>query len=111
MTKAIAHTYNTIHTYRIILMHLACVGALASLVWYGVNVYSAVSSTIAAENIQKTIGEESVAVNKLGASYIELAHQASPVALKQYGMTAGVISAYIHTPSTLGTIALSAHEL
>jgi hypothetical protein len=111
MTKALAHTYETIHFYRILIMRLVCAMIVLSLAWYGFNVYTAISHTVAAEHIQKQISEESVAVNKLGASYIELAHEASPVALKQYGMTAGTVSAYIHTPPTLGAVLLTTHEL
>lgn len=111
MTKALAHTYTTVHTYRVIIMRVLCVMCAVATLWYGINVYSAISRTIAAENITKEASALSNTVNQLGSDYIKLSHSASPNALTQYGMKLGQVSAYIPRTTSLGTVALSGHEL
>ena len=111
MTKALAQTYTTIHTYRVNIMRLLCVGCALATVWYGINVYSAVSRTIAAEHISTQSSALSNSVNKLGSQYIELANLASPNALSAHGMTVSAVTTYIPRTASLGSVALSGHEL
>jgi hypothetical protein len=111
MTKALAQTYTTIHTYRVFIMRLLCVGCALATVWYGINVYSAISRTIAASHVSAQANALSNEVNQLGSRYISLSNAASPSALSSYGMTPGTVSAYIPRTASLGSVALSGHEL
>ena len=111
MTKALAQTYTTIHTYRVLLMRVLCAGCILAAIWYGVNVYTAISRTIVAEHISTEASILGTSVNELGAQYIQLSHSASPSALSSYGMDLGHVTAYIPRTSSLGSVALSGHEL
>ncbi len=110
MTKALAQTYTTVHTYRVMIMRVLCVMCALATLWYGINVYSAISRTIAAENVSKQAAALSNSVNQLGSDYIKLSHSASPSALSQYGMNLGQVTAYIPRNVSL-SVALSSHEL
>ncbi|MES2314428.1 MAG: hypothetical protein V4524_00625 [Patescibacteria group bacterium] len=110
MTKALAQTYTTVHTYRVMIMRVLCVMCALATLWYGINVYSAISRTIAAENISKEASALSNSVNQLGSDYIKLSHSASPSALSQYGMNLGQVTAYIPRTTSV-SVALSSHEL
>jgi hypothetical protein len=111
MTKALAQTYTTIHTYRVFIMRVLCVGCTLSAIWYGINVYSAISHTIAASRLSAEVNALSNEVNQLGSRYISLSSAASPSTLSAYGMNPGTVSAYIPRTASLGSVALSGHEL
>ena len=111
MTKAIIQTYTTVHTYRVFIMRILCIGCVLSALWYGVNVYSAISKTIGAEQLSKNASDLSNNVNKLGTQYIQLANLASPSALSAHGMTVSPVTTYIPRTASLGSVALSGHEL
>jgi hypothetical protein len=111
MTKALAQTYTTIHAYRVFIMRALCIGCLVATVWYGVNVYQAISRTIAAENVSGLASGVSDSVNQLGAQYIQLADLASPSALSAHGMTVSSSTIYISSgASSLGSVAFLGHE-
>jgi len=110
MTKAIAQTYTTIHSYRVVIMRMLCVSCAVATVWYGVNVFEAISRTIAAEHLSATADTLSNSVNDLGSQYIKLANLASPSALASHGMTVAGVTAYIPRTASLGSVALSSHE-
>ena len=111
MTKAIAQTYTTIHSYRVVIMRVLCVGCVLSTLWYGLNVYQAISRTIAAEQVSASVSKLSNSVNDLGTQYIKLANQASPSALAAHGMTVTGVSAYIPRTTSLGSVAIAGREL
>ena len=111
MTKAIINTYTTVHTYRVIIMKALCVGCALATLWYGVNVFQAISKTIATEHMSAKASSLSNSVNQLGTQYIKLANLASPSALATHGMTVTQVSAYIPRTASLGSVALSGHEL
>ena len=111
MTKALAHTYTTIHTYRVNIMRLLCVGCLLAMVWYGINVYTAISRTIATEHISAVASDLSNSVNALGSQYIQLANLASPSALSAHGMTVSAVTSYISRTPSFGSVALSGHQI
>ena len=110
MTKAIAQTYTTIHSYRVVIMRMLCVACALATVWYGVNVYEAISRTIVAEHLSGTANVLSNSVNDLGTQYIKLANLASPNSLSSYGMTVAGVSEYIPRSASFGSVALSSHE-
>jgi len=110
MTKALAQTYTTVHTYRVLIMRVLCVGCALATLWYGINVYQAVSRTIAAEQIGGEADALNNSVNDLGTQYMKLENSASPSALSTYGMTVSPVSAYIPASASLGSVALSSHE-
>ena len=111
MTKALAQTYTTVHRYRVFIMRMLCVGCAVATLWYGVNVYVAISRTIAASHISSAADAVSDSVNQLGSQYIKLSNSASPSALSSYGMTVSPVSAYIPRTAALGSVALTGHEL
>ena len=111
MTKALAQTYTTVHTYRVFIMRALCIGCAFATLWYAINVYQAISRTIASEHISSATDALSNSVNELGAQYIRLSSSASPSALEKYGMTVSPVSAYIPRTASLGSVAFSSHEL
>ena len=111
MTKTLAQTYTTIHTYRVNIMRLLCVGCALATVWYGINVYSAISHTIAAEHVSADASALSNSVNALGSRYIQLADLASPNAVSAHDMTVSAVTTYIPRTASLGSVALSGREL
>jgi cell division protein FtsB len=110
MTKAIAQTYTTVNDNRTFIVRALLVGCVLVMAWYGINIYDAVSRTIASEQISAEADALSNSVNQLNAQYIKLADNASPSALASYGMSQSSVSTYIPRTASLG-IALSAHEL
>jgi hypothetical protein len=111
MTKALAQTYTTVHTYRVFIMRILCVGCAFATLWYGINVYEADSRTIVAERIGSEANALNNTVNDLGTQYMKLENTVSPSALASYGMTVSPVSAYIPAGASLGSVALSGHEL
>ena len=111
MTKALAQTYTTVHTYRVFIMRVLCVGCALATVWYGINVFGAISRTISAEHISAVTNDLSNSVNQLGAQYVQLTNVASPSALAEHGMSVSPVTAYIPRTASLGSVALSGHEL
>ncbi len=115
MTKALAQTYTTIHTYRVNIMRMLCVGCALAIAWYGLNVYSAISRTIIAEHIGANSSALSNSVNTLGSKYIQLANLASPNALTAHDMKVSPVTVYIPRTASLGSaslgsVALSGHS-
>lgn len=111
MTKAIAQTYTTIHKYRVFIMRMLCIGCVLATAWYGINVYSAISHTIAVSHLSSQISALSNEVNQLGSKYISLSNSASPSTLAAYGMNQGKVTAYIPRTASLGSAAISGYEL
>ncbi len=110
MTKALAQTYTTVHTYRVFIMRVLCAACIMATLWYGINVYEAVSRTIAAEHISSQANALNNSVNDLGTQYMKLENSASPSLLSSYGMTVSQVTAYIPRTASLGSVALSSHE-
>lgn len=111
MTKAIAQTYTTVHNHRIFITQALFACCLVAAAWYGINVYSAISRTIAAEHISAQADALGNGINQLDFEYIKLDNSASPSALSAYGMSQGAVSVYIPRRASLGSVALSGHEL
>ncbi len=111
MTKAIVQTYTTVHNNRVFIVRALFAGCLLAAAWYGLNIYGAISQTIAAERVSAQADALGNSINKLDAAYISLTDSASPSALSAYGMSPGAVSAYIPRRASLGSVALSGHEL
>jgi hypothetical protein len=111
MTKAIAQTYTTVHNNSIFIMRLLCAGCIMAAAWYGINIYSAISKTIAAEHISAQADALGNSIDKLDAQYLDLSDAISPAALSSFGMISGTVTAYIPRGASLGSVALSGHEL
>ena len=111
MTKIATQTYTTVHNHSIFIMRLLFVGCFLAAAWYGINIYSAISHTIAAERVSAQADAIGNSMNQLDAQYIGLADSASPSALSAYGLSQGVVSVYIKRGASLGSVALSGHEL
>lgn len=110
MTKAIAQTYTTARNHGIFIMKLIFAGCFLAAAWYGINVYNAVSRTIAAEYVSAQADALGNSINQLDSEYIGLMDSASPAALADYGMSPGTASVYIARTASLGGVALSGHE-
>jgi hypothetical protein len=110
MTKALAQTYTAVHAYRVAIMRLLCAACAIATIWYGINVYQAISRTIATEHMVNETSLISNTVNQLGSQYIQLSDDATPSALSKYGMSLGKVSVYIPRTTSLGSVALSGHE-
>ncbi|MEI6396806.1 MAG: hypothetical protein WCO48_01915 [Candidatus Taylorbacteria bacterium] len=111
MAKAIAQTYNIANDYR---AHITATifGLCAFLaILYGVNIYKTVFATIALENTEKQVASLSSTVGSLDTQYLSISRAATPSNLKTYGLSQGKVSAYISSPASLGSVALSGHEL
>ncbi len=110
MAKAIAQTYSIAHDYR---AHITATifGLCAFMAMlYATNIYKTVSATVALEGTQTEIATLSSSVGKLDAQYLNISRSASPDNLKSYGLSEGKVSAYISSPASLGSVALSGHE-
>ena len=111
MTRAIAQTYKMTNDYR---AHIAATlfGLCAFMViLYAVNIYRTISSTIALQSTQAHGAALSSAVGKLDSQYLDISLSATPSALSKYGLSQGKVSAFISSPASLGSVAMSGHEL
>jgi hypothetical protein len=111
MTKIAIQTYTTARDHSIFIMRLLLAGCFLAASWYGMNVYAAISNTIAAEHISAEADAIGNSINQLDAQYISLANSASPSALSAYGLSQGSVSVYIQRGASLGSVAYSGHEL
>jgi hypothetical protein len=111
MTKAIAQTYTTVHNHSIFIMRLLLAACFLTAFWYGINIYGAISRTIAAEHISAEADALGNNINQLDAEYLELSDSATPSSLSAYDMSSGNVTAYIPRGESLGSVALSGHEL
>lgn len=111
MTKAIAQTYTTVHDNSIFIMRLLCAGCILAAAWYGINIYGAISRTIAAEHVSAQADALSNSIDQLDAQYLNLSDSISPATLSSFGMSSGAVTAYIPRGASLGNVALSGHEL
>ncbi len=111
MTKALAHTYTTLHTYRrhITLALLATSAVLVAV--YSVNLYRVISHTVALQQVVAQTKTLNGAVDSLDGQYIALSHTITPDAVSERGFDQGKVSAYISRTASLGRIALVGHEL
>jgi hypothetical protein len=111
MTKAITQTYTTVHDHRVFIIRALFAGCILSAAWYFINVYATISNTIAAEHVSAQADALGNSIGQLDAQYLGLADSASPAALSAHGMISGVVTAYIPLGASLGSVALSGHEL
>ena len=111
MTKAIAHTYTTVHDHRMMIIRALFAGCFLAAAWYGINIYNAISRTIAAERISAQADALGNSINQLYSQYISLTDSASPAALSSFGMKPSTVTAFIPRTASLGSVALSGHEL
>lgn len=111
MTKAIAQTYRATHRYYANLVY-ACIGmSLFAILSYASLVYVLISRTVALEKTQSETTALSSSVNKLDAEYIKLTGAITPDMVRAFGMKPGQVSVYITKTASLGSVALSGHEL
>lgn len=111
MTKAIAHTYSTIHGYRRhITMALMAASMVCALV-YAANLYRVISHTLALRQVVAETAALDTAISKLDAQYISISHTITPDSLSARGFEQGKVSAFISRTASLGRIALAGHEL
>ncbi len=111
MTEAIAHTYTTVNDHRMLIVRALFAGCFLAAAWYGINIYNAISRTIAAEHVSAQSDALGNSINQLDAEYISLTDAASPAALSSFGMKPSAVSAFIPRTASLGSVALSGHEL
>jgi hypothetical protein len=111
MTKALAHTYTTIHGYRrhITLALLATSAVLVAI--YAINLYRVISHTIALKHVTTQVASLDASVDKLDSQYIALSHSITPDAIAARGFDQGKVSAFISRTTSLGRIAMVGHEL
>jgi hypothetical protein len=111
MTRAITKTYAFAHEYRKIIASVLAAACLTALVFYGINVYGAISKTIAVQKTENEIVSLSAAVDALNSEYLGLSGAITQITMKSYGMTEGSPSAYISRTASLGRVAVTGHEL
>ena len=111
MTKAIAHTYTTVHTYRRQITLWLMAACLVCAVIYAANVYSVISHTVALQKIETQSASIESSVRSLDGKYLELSGNITPDLLRSHGFTSGSVSAYITRSASLGSVAISGHEL
>lgn len=111
MTKALAHTYTTIHGYRrhITWALLATSAVLVAI--YAINLYRVISHTIALKQVSAQVASLDASVATLDSQYIALSHTITPDAIAARGFDQGKVSAFISRTASLGRIALAGHEL
>jgi virulence-associated protein VapD len=78
---------------------------------YGMNVYAAISHTVAIQNVEKQVSGLSSSVDSLDAQYIRLSSAITPDVLPKHGFSQAQVSAFISRSVSLGSVALSGHEL
>ena len=112
MTKVIVQTYNFANEYRARLSLALLISAAALMVFYTIQVYVVVSRTVAVEKLDNQIASMSSSLNKLDATYLGMSRSITPDMMADYGLTAGVVTAYIQpTPGTAtGVLAAAGHE-
>lgn len=111
MTKAIAQTYNVVHSHRIGLTYGLMAGCLLAILMYGLNIYSLVSRSIAIQHVKSEISTVSTAVSVLDSQYLTLSSRVTPEAMKLGGWSQGHVTEYIDKSASLGRVALTGHEL
>lgn len=111
MTKAIAHTYITIHGYRRqITMALLAASAVCAFI-YAINLYRVISHTIALRQVTAEMASLDASMSKLDARYISISHTITPDSLAARGFEQGKVSAFISRTASLGRIASAGYEL
>jgi hypothetical protein len=111
MAKAIAQTYKMANDYRAQITASIFGLCLVMAAIYGMNIYKTVSATIALQNTETQVASLSSAVGSLDAQYMNISRSVSSDNLKKYGFSQGNVSAYIPSRASLGSVALSGHEL
>ena len=111
MTRAIAQTYNVAHDYRGHITTTIFGLCVFMAVLYAANIYRTISSTIALQETETKIASLSSVVGGLDAKYLDISRSATPMALKEYRLSQGKVSIFISSPASLGSVALSGHEL
>lgn len=111
MTRALAQTYTIAHDNRISIAYALCAGCLFLILLYAVNVYAVVSRTVAIQHAEMQTAALSARVDALDAKYLSLSRNITPDSLSSYGMTAGAVSEYIDTRTSLGRATTGGHEL
>ncbi len=111
MTRAIAQTYSVANDYRAhITASILGLCAFMALL-YGVNIFRTISATMAVQRAESQIATLSSVVGNLDSQYMTISRSATPESLKARGLSQGKVSAFISSPATLGSVALSGHEL
>jgi len=111
MTKAIAQTYTVAHEYRVQITTALLATCLVLVAIYGANVYMLISRTVALQQTESQINTLSSEVAKLDTQYLQISSAVTPASLKARGFEQGQASAYITRSASLGSVALSGHEL
>jgi hypothetical protein len=110
MTKAIAQTLHTAHTYRLHISYVL-VGICALLVFmYSLNVYSVISKSASANSVIKQAQALENSVKKLDAKYIEMTSNMTSGSLIAYGLTEGKTATFITKSQTKNVVALGGNE-
>jgi len=111
MTRAAAQTITVTMQYRkeIIRAFLAVCAFLVIL--YAVNVYSALSDSVALQNAELQIAELSKTVEDLDAQYLTLSSTLTPDKFQEYGLSQGKVSAFITKSASIGRAAFAGNDL
>jgi hypothetical protein len=111
MTKALAQTYNIANEHKKRLAYAMIFGCLFLVFIYAMNLYRVISRTVAIQDVNTQTVALAKSVDGLDSRYLELASQATPDKLSEYGMTQGEVTEYISRTASLGRVALGGHEL
>lgn len=95
MKQAIAQTAGNIHAYRARIT-IAVIGACAlAAAFYGYNLYSLISNTVAIKQVQSQSAAASSAISDLNARYLKVSGTITPDVIAKYGFKPGLVSVYI----------------
>lgn len=107
MTKAIASTYNKVHSYRTQISYILVMGCFIMVAIYAFNVYRVISNTVALQGVESQSVILEGNVEELDSKYLELSSQITPDTLSAHGFMPGKVSAYISRTASLGSVAVS----
>ena len=89
---------------RIYFVYAMSTGILLSILFYAMNVYSVISYTVARQNIEARISEESIAINALDKQYTSLANVITPDRMGEYGLHDNIASIFISRVAIVGLV-------
>ena len=111
MTKAIAHTYTIAHEYRRQINLALMAACLVFALGYAINLYRVISHTITLQHMNSQSVALSADIQKLDSQYLSVVSKITVDNLSSYGFTQGQVSEFVSRSSSLGRVAMAAHEL
>ncbi len=111
MTKVIAQTYSLTKDYRTQAIYALMAASIVMIGLYAMNIYSVVSRTVALEKIEKQTATLSNSVESLDSQYLTLSGKITPDTIHAYGFQPGAVAEFINRGASLGSLAMSGHEL